>query len=221
MCAPRRGLCLSHHPLSPPRPASPLSFFLPHSLSKFENHVDAKFDLLIEGLNETYQKIEGAKGAVEVRREMRGEGEREMERWRARQQPSHPHLPLSTLSLFIDQGRGARQDGGRQDRHAAHGAGGQAGHDQGARGGRAGRGGRWRGGGEKRRERESGPRAFVRCAPVASFASSLSPILPPQNATFGVKDMAEDKVVGLVNITAGLKGEVADKIEGVMTGFKN
>ena len=73
----RRGLCLSHHPLSPPRPASPLSFFLPHSLSKFENHVDAKFDLLIEGLNETYQKIEGAKGAVEVRREMRGEGERE------------------------------------------------------------------------------------------------------------------------------------------------
>jgi hypothetical protein len=75
--------------------------------------------------------------------------------------------------------------------------------------------------GMRREERESGPRAFVRCAPVASFASSLSPILPPQNATFGVKDMAEDKVVGLVNITAGLKGEVADKIEGVMTGFKN
>ena len=88
----RRGLCLSHHPLSPPRPASPLSFFLPHSLSKFENHVDAKFDLLIEGLNETYQKIEGAKGAVEVRREMRGEGERESWRWRARQQLAHPTL---------------------------------------------------------------------------------------------------------------------------------
>lgn len=37
------------------------------NLSKFEDHVDAKFDMLIEGLNETYQKIEGAKEEVEAK----------------------------------------------------------------------------------------------------------------------------------------------------------
>jgi hypothetical protein len=61
----RRG---SHHPnlntLTPPL-LHPIHTI--RSLSKFEDHVDAKFDMLIEGLNETYQKIEGAKEEVEVR----------------------------------------------------------------------------------------------------------------------------------------------------------
>jgi len=196
----RRG---SHHPnlntLTPPL-LHPIHTI--RSLSKFEDHVDAKFDMLIEGLNETYQKIEGAKEEVEVRGKVQnGKTDVGMDGETKRNTRAHSLFPSLSLSLYLSlsllagQGRRARQDGRRQDRHAAHGARGEADDAQGAVR-------------TKFQERVRGWRARGRDTEASfllffflTLLFTFPPLLQSQNTTFGVKEKVEEK------------------IEGIMTGF--
>jgi hypothetical protein len=96
----RRG---SHHPnlntLTPPL-LHPIHTI--RSLSKFEDHVDAKFDMLIEGLNETYQKIEGAKEEVEVRGKVQnGKTDVGMDGETKRNTRAHSLFPSLSLPLSL------------------------------------------------------------------------------------------------------------------------